>query len=86
MEIRRGVHALVQIVLLNIRVSIDVNNPDVFSRLRGNTSHGWKPDAMIATQNNRHCARTRDVTYAVGNLIERLFDVRRNGKYIPSIA
>lgn len=48
--------------------------------------HGREADGVVPSHDHRHRSRCRHVRDGVGNLIERLLDVRRNRENVPRVA
>ena len=49
-EVRGGVHAFVQVLLLDIRMSIDVDDADLFRGARGDAPDRGEPDGVVAAK------------------------------------
>lgn len=48
MEVGRGVHPFVEILLLNVGMSIDVDDANVFGGYRCQSSDGGETDGMVS--------------------------------------
>mmetsp|Transcript_3591 Transcript_3591/g.6859 ORF Transcript_3591/g.6859 Transcript_3591/m.6859 type:complete len:246 (-) Transcript_3591:197-934(-) len=85
MKVGRGMHAFIEILFLNIRVTVHVNDTNILAGHRRNATHGGETDGMIATQNDRHGSRASNVRHGVADLIKGLFNIGRDGEDVTSI-
>jgi len=67
---RRGVHALVQVLFLDVGMAVEVDDADFLVRLAGNAAHGGKADGVIAAQDHRKGAGAEHVPDGVADLVE----------------
>ena len=86
MEPGRGVHPLVQVLLLDVGMAVEMDDADGLRRAFGDAAHGGEADGMVATQDDRHRTAGEDMGAGARDLVEGLLDVRRDGEDVARIA
>ena len=80
-------HALVEVDLLGVDVSIEVDDADLLiAQVAANAAEGGKTDRVVATENDRKGAAGKHVGDALRDLIEALFVVGGNREDVAHIA
>ena len=84
-KVRGGVHALVQVFLLDVRVPIDVDDADLLGSARGDAADGGEADGVVAAEDEREGTGGEDVADRVGDLIEGFLDVGGDGEHVARV-
>ena len=71
----RRVHALVEILLLDVDVAVEMDDADPLRRALGDAAHAGKADRMIAAEHHRQRARGEDMRDAAADLVEALLEI-----------
>nr|WP_197946047.1 hypothetical protein [Phytohabitans suffuscus] len=78
-------HPLVEVGLLGVDVPVEVDDAQVAVEVLGHPAHGGVADRVVAAEHHRERARGVDVTDRLGDLVERLLDVRRDGEDVAEV-
>ena len=82
----RGVHALVEVLFLDVDVAVEMDDADALRGHVGDAAHAGKADRMVAAQHDRQRAGRGDVADALGDLVEALFEIGRDGEDVAGVA
>ena len=82
----RGVHALVEILLLDVDVAVEVDDADPLRRALRDAAHAGKADRMVAAQHHRQRAGGEDMRDAARDLVEALLQIGRDGEHVAGVA
>ena len=84
-EPRRRVHAFVEIGLLGVDVTVEMDYPEVAIEVLGHPPDGRVADRVVPAQDDRQGAGRVHVGDGLGNLVEGLFDVAGNGENVAEV-
>ena len=73
----RGVHALVEILLLDVDVAVEMDDADALRRALRDAAHAGKADRVIAAEHQRQRAGREHVRDAARDLVEALLQIGR---------
>jgi hypothetical protein len=82
---RRRVHPLVEVILLCLDVAVEVDDADLLAKGVHDPTRSREADGVVATQDDRKDALASHVLYHLGDLVEALLDVCRDGEDVPDI-
>ena len=86
MEPRGGVHPLVEVGLLGVHVPVEVDDPEVAAaEVRGDAAGGRVADGVVAAEHHGERPAGVDVRDGLGDLVERLLDVARDGEDVAQV-
>mmetsp|Transcript_34144 Transcript_34144/g.74840 ORF Transcript_34144/g.74840 Transcript_34144/m.74840 type:complete len:251 (+) Transcript_34144:175-927(+) len=85
MEIGSGMHAFVEILLLNVGMTVDMDNTNIFCSDGCQTPDGRKADRMIASKNDGHGTLRGNMGHGVGDLIETLLNIGGDSEDITNV-
>ena len=85
MEVGCGMHSFIEIFFLNVGVTIDMDDANVFRRDRCQTSDGGESNGMITSKNDGHGTMGGNVSNSVGDLVKALFDIGGDSEDIANI-
>ena len=86
MKVGSSMHAFVEILLLNVGMTVDMNDPDVLASDGRQTSDGRESNGMVSAKNNWHSTLRSNVGHSIGYLVETLFNVCRNSENVANVA
>src|SRR5690348_10312373 len=84
-EPRRRVHALIHILLLDIDVTLDVNDAHVTVDVRGDAAYVREAQAVIAAADDGKYSGRIDMRDGLRHLIEGLLDIAGDDKNIAGV-
>jgi hypothetical protein len=82
---RRRVHPLVEIGLLRVNVTVEMDDPELAVEVLRHPPRRRKPDRMIPAQHRRERPCRENVADAFGDLVERLFDIAGDREDVAEI-
>jgi len=85
-KVGSSMHAFVEILLLNVSMTVDMNYPNILACDGRQTSDGGESNGMVSAKNNWHGAVRSNVGHSIGYLVETLFNVCRNSENVANVA
>lgn len=79
-------HAFVEILLLNVGMTVDMNDANILTSDGRKTTDGRESNGMVAAKNNGHSALRSNVGHGIGYLIETLLNIGRNSEDVANVA
>lgn len=86
MKVGSSMHAFVEILLLNVSMTVDMNDADVLASDGRQTSDRRESNGMVSAKNNWHGALRSNVGHSIGYLVETFFNVCRNSENVANVA
>ena len=83
---RRGMHPLVEVLLLHVDMAVEMHDADLLRRALRDPAHAGKADRVVAAQHQRQGTAGGDMRHAAADLVEALLEVAGDGEHVPGIA